>query len=197
MTRTLQVLTGLTFIWVGLNLCNSVHNALAVTPDVEHTINPPSIESIRELSELTVLQVRATEVITTESRGRTGSTSVAVLIHGDVFLGVDLEQAEFVDVDKEQQHLVLSLPAPGVHRAAIDHQASQMIYTQRKGLWRMALGPALEDELIANAYKVGEQRLREAAAQADLTDRAKRHAESVLRRFIDGTGWTLTIRWSD
>lgn len=197
MTRTLQVLAGLIFIWFGINLCNSVHDALASTPDVERVISPPSIESIRELSELTVLQVRATEVITNEARGQTGSTSVAVLIHGDVFLGVDLEQAEFVEVDKEQQHLLLSLPAPGIRRAAIDHQASQMIYSHRKGLWRMALGPAMEDELIANTYKVGQQRLQEAAAHADLTDRAKRHAESVLRRFIDGTGWALTIQWSD
>ena len=191
------MLAGLTFIWLGINLCSSVHNALVDTPDVEHAVSPPSIEAIRELSELTVLQVRATEVITNKARGQTGSTSVAVLIHGDVFLGVDLEQAEFVEVDREQQHLTLSLPTPGVRRAAIDHQASQMIYSHRKGLWRMALGPAMEDELIANAYKVGQQRLQEAAAQADLTDRAKQHAESVLRRFIDATGWTLTIRWND
>jgi len=197
MTRTLQVLAGLISIWFGIKLCNSVHDALATTPDVERVINPPSIESIRELSELTVLRVQATEVITNEARGQTGSTSVVVLIHGDVFLGVDLEQAEFVEVDKEQQHLVLFLPAPGVRRAAIDHQASQMIYSHRKGLWRMALGPAMEDELIANAYEAGQLRLQEAAAQADLTDRAKRHAESVLRRFIDGSDWRLTIRWRD
>jgi hypothetical protein len=197
MTRTLQVLAGLAAVWLGINLCNSVHDALATAPDVERVISPPSIESIRELSELTVLQVRATEVITSEVSGTTGGTSVAVVVHGDVFLGVDLEQAEFVDIDKEQQHLALSLPTPKVRRAAIDHHTSQMIYTARHGLWRLAVGEAREDELIANAYRVGQQRLQEAAAQTDLTDRAKRHAESVLRRFIDGTGWALTIRWND
>jgi hypothetical protein len=191
------VLTGLACVWLGINLCSSAYEALATTPVVEQIDSPPSIESIRKLSELTVLQVRATEIVTNEIKGQTGGTSVAVLVTGDVFLGVDLEQAKFVQVDKDQRHLVLSLPVPAVRRAAIDHQASQMIYSQRQGLWRMALGPALEDELIAKAFTVGEQRLQEAAVQADLTDRAKRHAESVLRRFIEGTGWVLTIRWSD
>jgi hypothetical protein len=190
------VLTGLACIWLGINLCGSAYEALATTP-FEHTVSPPSIESIRDLSELTVLQVRATEVVTNEIKGQTGGTSVAVLVTGDVFLGVDLEQAEFVEIDQDKQHIVLFLPVPEVRRAAIDHRTSQMIYSERHGLWRMALGPALEDELIADAYKIGEQRLKDAAMQADLTGRAKRHAESVLRRFIDGTGWTLTIRWSD
>lgn len=191
------MLTGLACIWLGINLCGSAYEALATTPDVEHTVSALSIESIRELSELTVLQVRVTEVVTNEIMGLTGGTSVAVLVHGDVFLGVDLEQAELVEIDQDQQHIVLFLPVPEVRRAAIDHLTSQKIYSERHGLWRMAIGPASEDELIANAYKIGEQRLQDAAKRADLAGRAKRHAESVLRRFIDGTGWTLTISWSD
>lgn len=197
MTRTLQVLTGLTCIWLGINLCVGAFKALATTPDVKHTVSQPSIESIRELSELTVLQVRATEVVTNEIKGQTGGTSVAVLVTGDVFLGVDLEQAKFVEVYKDQQHLVLSLPVPGVRRAAIDHQASHVIYSQRQGLWRMTLGPALEDELIAKAFMRGEQRLQDAAARAGLIHRAKQHAESVIGRFADETGWVLAVRWDE
>lgn len=195
--RCKRIVAGASILWLGLILCGEAYESLASQHPSEQAQGPPSIDAIRKLAELSVLEVDATKMVATEIKGHAGGISAIVLVRATVTIGVDLEQAEFVDVDKEQQHLVLSLPVPGVHRAAIDHEASQMIYSQRKGLWRMALGPALEDELIANAYKVGEQRLKEAASQADPIDRAKRHAKSVLRRFIDGTGWTLTISWSD
>lgn len=177
-------------------LCGEAYQSLAHTPPVQQPTHspPPSIDAIRDMSELTVLQIEVTDVVTTSVQGQTGSITVDMLIRGTVTLGIDLEQARFIEVDEEQQHIVLALPPPVVRRVAIDHQTSRVLSCQRNGLWRMAVGDALEDQAISSALVIGQQRLSYAASRADLNLRARGHAESVLGRFVTELGWTLDVR---
>jgi hypothetical protein len=178
-------------------LCSEAYESLAHTPPDEKPTHstPPSIDAIRAMSELTVTQVELTDVVSTSVHGQTGRITVDMLIRGTVTLGVDLEQARFIEVDKAQQNIVLALPPPEVRRVAIDHEASRVLNSQRGGLWRMTIGDALEDQAIRSALVIGQQRLSVATSRHDLNQRAGGHAEAVLGRFISEMGWTLDVRW--
>lgn len=197
MNQPTRIAAGAVMIWLGLLMCSGAYKSLALPQDVEPAVPPPSIEAIRELADLVVLEVQASEVVSAEVRGHTGGTAVIVLVYGDVMLGIDLEQAHFTEVDQGNRRLVLALPAPTVRRVAIDHHASRTIHSGRDGLWHLAIGPAKEDQAIANAFMLGTERLKEVAVGEDLTQRAKRHAEAVLGGFTDEMGWTLEIRWNE
>lgn len=195
--RWTPTVAGAATLLLGLMLCAEAYESLASTPEPEQTITPPSIDSIRELAELTVLEVEASEVVTTEVNGYTGGTSAIVQVHGTITLGVDLDRARFVEVDEVQQHIVLALPPTEVRRVAIDHQTSRVLRCQRSGLWRMAIGDALEDQAIKSALVIGQQRLGATASRDDVDQRARGHAASVLGRFVSELGWTLDIRWDE
>jgi len=180
-------------------LCSEAYESLAHAPPDEKPTHstPPSIDAIRAMSELTVLQIELTDVVSTSVHGQTGRITVDMLIRGTVTLGIDLEQARFIEVDKAQQNIVLALPPPEVRRVAIDHEASRVLNSQRGGLWRMAVGDALEDQAIRSALVIGQQRLSVAAARDVLNQRARGQAEAVLDRFISEVGWARDVRWEE
>lgn len=192
-----RILAGATCIGLGLLLCNMAYESMAALPESESISTPPSIESIRELSELTILAVEAMAVVSTEVSGYTGCTSVAMLVQGTVTLAVDLDRARFVQVDQQRKHLLLALPRPSVRRVSIDPHQTRVLHCERRGLWRLAVGTALEDRALAEAMAVGHDRLKGAGLQVERIQRARDHAQAVLRRFITEMGWTLDIHWGD
>jgi|GEM_PF-1758696 len=192
-----RVIFGTASVLLGLTLCSEAYESLAATDQPEQPVTAPSIDRIRELNELTVLEVQASEVVTTEVNGRTGGTTVVVLVHGTVTLGVDLEQARYLHVDAEQRQLTLALPQPTVRRVAIDPHASRLLSCERSGLWNMAIGPAREDEAFAASLAIGHDRMAHAASREDIVARARHHAESVLGRFVTELGWSLEMRWEE
>lgn len=195
MNQATRIVAGGVIIWLGLFMCSDAYKSLAQPTYAKPPNAPPGIEVIRELAELAVLKVEATEVITGRVKGRVGGTSVIVLVRGDVMIGVDLEKAKFLKIDEDQHHLILSLPPPTVRRVVIDHHVSRTIHCQRDGIWNMAIGPAAEDKAIADAFMRGTERLKEVAAHKEMIQRAKRHAEFVLGRFTNEAGWSLEVRW--
>ncbi|MEM6257428.1 MAG: DUF4230 domain-containing protein [Planctomycetota bacterium] len=195
--RWTHILVGATAIWIGLVLTSRAYDALATEPETPPFPTPPSIAAIRDLSELVLLEIEAIEVVTTSVEGRVGGTTVIASVQGIVTLGVDLDQACFVEVDQERQHLVLALPPPMIRRVAIDPVTSRALHTRRDGLWQIAVGSAHENRAFAQALVIGQQRLENAASRSDLTARAKRHAEAVLQRFASEIEWTLEVRWEE
>jgi hypothetical protein len=178
-------------------LCAEAYESLASTPEPEQPSTPPSIGSIRELAELTVLELEASEVVTTEVTGYTGSTSAIVQVHGTITLGVDLNEARYIQVDVEQRRLVLSLPQPEVRRVAIDPNASRTLRCGRSGLWQLAVGSAHEDTVVTEALVIGRDRLSQAASHEDMLRRAQRQTEAVLIRFVSEMGWTIEVAWDE
>ena len=195
MNRTTQLLTGATLTWLGILLCANSFDALGVTESNEPAAIPPHINTIREMSELAVLEVEASEIVSTSIRGYTGGTSVIVLVHATVTYSVDLEQARYVQTDSARRHLVIALPEPYARQITVDPLSSQVLRCERSGLWQLALGPAREDEALMSAIAIGQDRLSESASREDHLNRARQHAEAALARFLSETSWTLEIRW--
>lgn len=197
MHRMTQILAGGTSIWLGILLCGGDYDALASRGQVQQIITPPSIDAIRELSDLIVLEVSSSEVVTNVIRGRTGSTSVVVLVNGLLAYGIDLDKAQYLRVDENQRHLLLSLPQPTTRQVAIDPHTSRMLSCERTGLWQIAVGPAREDEAFTTALAIGHDRLMQAVLRDDLVKRARHHAVAVLTKFMAELGWTLEVRWEE
>ena len=195
MNRITPILTGVASTWIGVLICIWAYDGLTSPGQTEQPITPPSLDAIRELSELTVLEIEATELVTTSLGGYTGSTSVVVLVKGTLTYGVDLDQARYLQTNQAQQHLVVTLPQPKVRDAVIHHHTSQVLRTERSGLWQLAIGPAREDEALMTALAIGHDRFMSAASRDDLVSRAKRHAEAVLAQFVSEMGWAIEIRW--
>lgn len=192
-----RIVAGAATIWIGLSLCSSAYVVQAEPTQAERPNPPPNIERIRELAELTVLEVESSTIVSTAIRGYTGGTSVVVLVHGTLAYAVDMDAARYLQVDEQQRHLVLALTQPTVRRVAIDPRMSRMLSCDRTGLWRVALGPAREDEALTSALVIGQDRLMASAGSEDLVRRARRHTESVLGRFVTGMGWTLEVSWAE
>jgi len=197
MHRMTQIVAGAAIIWIGLSLCSKAYNAQPIPPNVDPPHPPPKIERIRELAELTVLEVDNSTIVSTEIRGYIGGTSAVVLVHGTLTYGVNMDEATYLQVDEERRHIVLALPQPDVNRVAIDPRASQILSCMRTGLWKAAVGPVRETEALTTAFAIGHDRLKNSAASEDLMRRARRHAEAVLSRFLQEMGWTLEVRWDE
>ena len=195
MQYVIRVFTGAAAIWIGLLFCGEAYESLSVPEQPERRDGPPHIQAVRELADLTVLEVEVSDIATGTVNGRTGGTTAVMLIRGTAAIGVDLEQAYFASVDEEQQHVVLALSHPEVRQIALNPQTSRMLSSERTGLWQIAPGEALEGRAITQALAHGEHRLMEVASDESLHNRARLHAESVLCRFLREMGWTMEVRW--
>lgn len=197
MQRTTQALAGITSICLGLMLCGRAYDTLGVVEPPERSDSPPKIETIRSISELSVLEVDASEIVTAQVKGYTGGTYVVVLVTGTLAYGIDLEQARYLQADEQQRHLVITLPKPRVRQVRIDPARCQLLSCERSGLWQLAIGPAHEDEAFLLAMSLAHDQLIEAASRDDLSTQAQQQAVTVLRRFVSETGWTTAIRWTE
>ena len=100
----------------------------------------PTIERIRELSELTTLRIDVADASVTEFRGRTGGTRAVLVVRGEVVIGVDLAGAKFEDLDAEARSAVLMLPQPRVQFARLDHERTKLVGVWSGGLWTFVPG---------------------------------------------------------
>ena len=195
--RYQHLLIGSITILLGVMLCGEAYDSLAATTQAGHTIGPPQLEAIRGLAELTILEVEATEIVSAEVTGYTGGTSVVMLVRGTVTLGVDLEQAKIIEVDEDRRRVVLGLPPPEVRRVMIHHEDARVLSCERRGLWRIAVGQAKEDQAIKEVLAVGQDRLMQAASLENNIDQARMHAETTIGKFLSDTGWELNVQWKE
>jgi hypothetical protein len=100
----------------------------------------PSIQNVIELSDLLTLKLDVADVLVSRIDGLTGGVQVAVLVKGDVNLGVDIAQARFERVDPAQRTAVLVLPAPSASSARVDHDRTRLFDLSTDGLWSITPG---------------------------------------------------------
>lgn len=193
----LSCLLGLQFVLVGFGLCGMViaQTNLLIPPPTQ--LPAPKLEQVRALAELTVLEVPLTLPVRHNIRGRTGGTAVVMLLQGSARLSTDLAQSKFVHVDAVKKHVTLALPAPTVHSVELDAESSQVLTTQRRGLWRMVPGPAHEDTAVTTAMREGQKNIHRAARDPSLIQQAKAQTETVLHDFLISMGWSVVFRWED
>jgi hypothetical protein len=182
----LLVLTAL----VSRRLFFSVQKVVDVT-----VTSAPTIQQIREIGELTVLKVPVRDVVTARIEGFTGGNSLVLIVHGEVGIGIDLEQAKYVEIDKTNRTAVLQVPSPKVLYAKLDHDHTRIHSLTRTGFWQAAIGSAGEDQLVDEAMGHAQRVLVEAGSDPALAQRAREQAQRIIGGLFDGVGWEVTLRW--
>ena len=176
--------------WTGAMACRP-----SVPADGIHT--GPSIDRMSELSQLLTLRIDVADVLVSRIDGMTGGVQLAMLVKGDVALGIDLSQARFEQVDNAHCTAVLILPPPQASCARVDHDRSRLFALTSDGLW--AITPGTRDYLavVDKAMAEAQDLVATAARNNDADDRARRHAEILLNTFFRSIGWGVRIRWVD
>ena len=148
-TRTVIVL----LIGLGLGWAGAMTIQRPLPADSVHT--GPSIERMSELSQLLTLRIDVADVLVTRIDGITGGVQVAMLVKGDVALGIDLSQGRFDQVDHAHCTAVLILPPPQTSCARVDHNRSRLFALTSDGLWVITPGTrdylAVVDKAMAQA----------------------------------------------
>ncbi len=176
--------------WTGAMACRP-----PVTADGIHS--GPSIERMSELSQLLTLRIDVADVLVSRVDGITGGVQLAMLVKGDVALGIDLSQARFDQVDNAHCTAVLILPPPEASCARVDHDRSRLFELTSDGLW--AITPGTRDYLavVDKGMAEAQDLVASAARNNDANERARRHAEVLLGTFFHSIGWIVNIHWSD
>ena len=87
----------------------------------------PTIQDVRSLSVLLSNRVEVADVCVTRIDGYLGGAEVAVLVQGQIDLGVDLDTAQFTEIDRSRRTALLKLANPKVIAAAIDHERTRIV----------------------------------------------------------------------
>jgi hypothetical protein len=122
---------------------------------------------------------------------------LAVLVKGDVALGINLSQARFDKIDNAYCTAALILPPPLASCARVDHDRSRLFELTSEGLWAITPGTrdylAVVDKAMAEAGDL----VASTARINDADERARQHAEVLPGAFFHSIGWEVRIRWAD
>jgi hypothetical protein len=155
-----------------------------------------TIERIQPLLSLTTLKVQVADVVESELQGKTGNVKAALIVKGEVALGVDLSTATFEQVDRENRRAVLHLPQPAVQYVRLDHERTRLLGVWSSGLWIIVPGGSDADAVTVNrAYRDAERIVGRTANDAALVQRCRVQTEEVLRSFLRALGWSIELRW--
>jgi hypothetical protein len=158
----------------------------------------PTIEQVQQLAELVTVRAQVADAQQTSLAGYTGSIRAALLVKGEILVGVDLSQARFEQEDEVHRVAVLRLTRPRVLAARLDHERTKVFGVSTRGLWLMVPGGGDADAaVIDRAYREAQEGLEKAADNPELRRRAANQAELELREFCSSIGWQVEIRWSD
>ena len=164
---------------------------------VTHESQGPTIEEVRELSDLVVLDVPISDVHVSTLDGLTGSMKMVVAVRGDVQIATDLGSARFEDRNEEEKIAIVVVSKPRVQRPRVDHERTRVVEISRSGMWRILGGGAGEDVLTELAFSDAQKVLGEAAKDPELIAMACGRTERVLRGFFESVGWTVRVQWED
>jgi len=154
-----------------------------------------TVEQLTEVSELLVLRLELSDVIVTRIDGYTGGAQAALLVKGDVYVGVDLAQAHFESIDENRRTATLVLPQPTASGSRVDHERSRIVALDETGLWKVLPGNRALPAVVNKAMAEAQGALTAAAGANKLRDRACRHSEAVLASFCSSLGWRIKVVW--
>ena len=166
-------------------------------PDPAAVSAAPTIEQVRDLSELVTTSVDVADVQLTDLRGWTGGVRVAMLVRGQYLLGTDLSQARFTSIDASNKTAVLVLPPPRATSPRIDHDRTKLFAVSPYGVWQIVPSNRAEVAAVNLALAQAQASITTAANSGAPVAGARRQAESVVRSFSRAIDWNVTVRWSD
>ena len=147
------------------------------------------VESIRELSELTTIEV--VEAVTLEKGNDAGILNflrgdrISLLAVARIGAGVDLGEVEDGDatIDFDARSIELRVPPPRITFVSLDNDATQ-VYDRDTGLLTRG-DPQLESE----ARRAAEDLLEQRALEAGILDEARSATRTRLQAFLRGLGF--------
>jgi hypothetical protein len=155
-----------------------------------------TIEQVQALSSLATMRINVADVVESDVSGYTGAMKAAIIVKGDVLLGVDLSQARLESVDRAGHTAVLVLPQPRPIELRLDHERSRVCVLCQTGLWQLAPGGGRTTaEVIDRGYREAQRIIARAGDDPSLVPRARRHAEQAISAFFGATGWVVSVRW--
>ncbi|HAH44611.1 MAG TPA: hypothetical protein DCM07_07080 [Planctomycetaceae bacterium] len=147
----------------------------------------PPITRILALNDLATLRVQIADSIT----GNNEHWEARWMLHGEAILGVDLSQATYKSVDKQNRKATLSLPAPHVISSKVDHHRSAEIGVKQK-TWLPSPGlKSLRDEVWQHA----DEKVAQLANHDGYLEATKLQAEHVLNKLFQDVGWSVSYEW--
>jgi hypothetical protein len=115
-----------------------------------------------------------------------------LVAEGDVVATVDLADLDddALEVSEDGRHVTVHLPPPTLQAAQLDREVTRVISRDRGFFDRvddaLTSGDPTDDEEL---YVRAEEKLNEAAAQSDLSDRAEASATDTLTGLLENAGF--------
>jgi hypothetical protein len=158
--------------------------------------NPATVvRQINDLSRLETASYEMEKVVTADSN-QEGlldlflGESMVFIGYGKVYAGVDFSKMSTDDlVVVDPDTVMVHLPEAEIFQdiPVLDNERSY-VADRDTGLLVKS-----DPELETNVRRVAEQSIREAAASSDILDRANTNAQSYMRNFLEGIGFTEVI----
>ena len=166
-----------------------------VTPTFE--FEGPTITQLEKLGEIVTTRVHVADVLTAND----GTWKGAWLIKGDALIAVDLMHAKLVEKQLDKKHAIISLPAPHVIQARVDHSKTKTWSVQDTTFlpgWLPIYGSkgnpdVLRDSAMAQAQDCVDHMARSSEA----LDQSREVASTVITNMYRLVGWQVEIQWQD
>lgn len=154
----------------------------------------PSIEAIREISRLAVLEVALSDVVFAPE----DDPEIAYVARGDAVLALDLDRVRILSTDSDAGVLHIQLPQPQVTRARIDHEKSGAFFEKGPSPLKRLLGDLFDkpDSAIRDAaMSIAQRNIAELAEREEHVQRARLQAENLLGGWLKQLGWRANFSW--
>ena len=156
----------------------------------------PTIQQLEELAELVSLQVTTNDIMSAESEGFFGYKG-SWIIKGEALYATDLALAEIAESSGPgtESKWRISLPAPVIKWARIDHENSKVYDVSRKHWlpWDSATANNMRDQAMLH----GQQKVLQSAMKPEYAQRAKARTEQTIKSFYGSKGTIVEIVWRD
>ena len=150
---------------------------------------PAIVQRIQRLQRLESVKYTLEKVVTGERESRFLPQSIAgekmlMIVHGEVFAGVDLSKLKSSDVQVHGKQVRITLPPAEVFSTRLDNNQTK-VYSRETGLL-VAADPNLESEVRAEA----ERQLLQAALIDGILTTASANARGTVSALVQALGFT-------
>ena len=150
---------------------------------------PAIVQRIQRLQRLESVKYTLEKVVTGERESRFLPQAIAgerllMIVHGEVFAGVDLSKLKSSDVQVHGKQVRITLPPAEVFSTRLDNNQTK-VYSRETGLL-VAADPNLESEVRAEA----ERQLLQAALIDGILTTASANARGTVTALVQALGFT-------
>ena len=150
---------------------------------------PAIVQRVQRLQRLESVKYTLEKVVTGERQSRFLPQSIAgerllMIVHGEVFAGVDLSKLKSSDVQVNGKQVRITLPHAEIFSTRLDNNQTK-VYSRETGLL-VAADPNLESEVRAEA----ERQLLQAALIDGILTTASANARGTVTALVQALGFT-------